>query len=173
MCLTWQRKKEKSLFIEYYLCTQQNFEAKVNSFCMGYLLIKINTVQTQLWEKPIYKVLSCFRKQHVLFRLFTRNIYLGKKEINQTSQNNSFPLLFYDIKKLRFCWDRLILRLYVTIAYSPFPDNLETFLCGFYYPIVWKKLFLNITLLRLHVKIWFDLIASDFLIEKHKKQSST
>ena len=28
-------------------------------------------VQTQLWEKPIYKVLSSFRKQHILSGLFS------------------------------------------------------------------------------------------------------
>ena len=46
---------------------------------MGKLSTKINIVQTQLWEKPISKVLSCFKKQHVLSRLFTRNFFLGKK----------------------------------------------------------------------------------------------
>ena len=33
-------------------------------------------VQTQLWEKPIYKLLSCFLKQHILSRLFIRYIYI-------------------------------------------------------------------------------------------------
>ena len=67
---------------------------------MGKLLMKINKVERQLWEKPIYKLLSCFRKQHVLSRLFIRFdlfIYLFiLGGTNQASQNNSFrpPLNF-------------------------------------------------------------------------------
>ena len=37
-------------------------------------------MQTQLWEKPIYKLLSCFGKQHILSRLFTRIFFLGKRK---------------------------------------------------------------------------------------------
>ena len=48
------------------------YEARVNSSCTGKLLIKVNIVQTQLSEKTIYKLLSCFRQQHVLSRLFIR-----------------------------------------------------------------------------------------------------
>ena len=47
---------------------------------MGKLLIKINIVQTQFWKKPIYKVLSRFRKQRVLFRLFSRIFFCGKRK---------------------------------------------------------------------------------------------
>ena len=54
------------------------YEAKINSFCMCKLLIKINIVLTQLWEKHIYKFLSCFQKQHVLSRLFVRNSCRGE-----------------------------------------------------------------------------------------------
>ena len=36
---------------------------------MGKLLIKINIVQTQLWEKLIHKLISCFQKQHDFSRL--------------------------------------------------------------------------------------------------------
>ena len=57
------------------------YEAKVNSCCMSKLLIKRNIVQTQLWEKPIYKVLSCFRKQHVL------SVFWGKREPIKISMN--------------------------------------------------------------------------------------
>ena len=105
--------KEKGLFIEHYLCPPQNFmKPKLickSQICMGKLLMKVNIVQTQLWEKPIYKLLSCFWKQHVLSRLLIRFylfiylvIYLflfffvgeGGKGTNQASQNNSFrPLL--------------------------------------------------------------------------------
>ena len=85
-------KMKRKEFVHWILSlyTTKLFEAKVNSFCMGKLLVKINIVLTQLWEKPIYKLLSCFRKQHVLFRLFTRNFFLGKKETSQASQNDSF-----------------------------------------------------------------------------------
>ena len=68
------------------------YEPKVNSFCKGKLLMKINKVERQLWEKPIYKLLSCFRKQHVLSRLFLR-FYL-------------FIYLF-----IYFCWGEPIKRL--------------------------------------------------------------
>ena len=57
---------------------------------MGKLLIKIYIVQTQLWEEPTYKLLSYFQKQNVLSRLFKIIFFLGKKETNQVSQNNSF-----------------------------------------------------------------------------------
>ena len=64
---------------------------------MGKLLININIVQTQLWEKPIYNLLSSFRKQHVPSRLFIRIFFFffwkggGAGEgTNQASQNNSF-----------------------------------------------------------------------------------
>ena len=58
--------KRKNLFIEYYLCTQQNFiKAKLIHFAWEEKYCAV-----QLWETPIYKLLSCFRKQHVLSRLF-------------------------------------------------------------------------------------------------------
>ena len=69
-------RRKKSLLVVCYLCTQ----AKINSFCMGKLLIKINIVQTQFWKKPIYMVLSRFRKKHVLFRLFSRIFFCGKRK---------------------------------------------------------------------------------------------
>ena len=37
----------------------------------------INIMQKQLWGKPIYQLLSCFRKQHILSRLFIRIFFLG------------------------------------------------------------------------------------------------
>ena len=46
------------------------YKARVNSFSMGKLLIKI---------KPIYKFFHCFRKQHVLSRLFIR-VFFGRAE---------------------------------------------------------------------------------------------
>ena len=46
---------------------------------MGKLLININIVQTQLWEKPIYNLLSSFRKQHVPSRLFIRIFFFFGK----------------------------------------------------------------------------------------------
>ena len=85
-------KMKRKMFVHWILSLHATkfYEANVNSFCMGKLLIKIYIVQTQLWEKPIYKLLSYFQKQHVLSRLFTRNFFLGKKETNQASQNNLF-----------------------------------------------------------------------------------
>ena len=85
-------KMKRKKFVHWILSldTTKFYEAKVNWFCMGKLLIKIHIVQTQLWEKPIYKLLSYFQKQHALSRLFTINFFLGKKETNQVSQNNSF-----------------------------------------------------------------------------------
>ena len=50
------------------------YEAKFNSFCMCKLLMKINIGTTRFGEKTIYKLL-CFRKQHVLSRLFIRNFF--------------------------------------------------------------------------------------------------
>ena len=47
------------------------------------------------------------------------------------------------------------------------------FLCGFFTPLLEEVFFPNITLLRLHVKIQFDPIVSDLLMEKLKKQSPT
>ena len=67
--------------------------------------------------------------------------------------------------------------MYITVAYSPFPDILTSkcvfmrFLSTHY--CMEEVCFPNIILLRLHVKIWFDLIASDFSIDKLKKQSLT
>ena len=85
-------KMKRKKFVHWILSLYATkfYEAKVNSFCMSKLLIKINIVQMQLWEKPIYKVLSCFQKQHVLSRLYTRHFFLRKKGTNQASQNNSF-----------------------------------------------------------------------------------
>ena len=50
------------------------YEAKFNSFCMCKLLMKINIGATRFEEKTIYKLL-CFRKPHVLSRLFIRNFF--------------------------------------------------------------------------------------------------
>ena len=50
------------------------YEAKFNSFCMCKLLMKINIGTTLFGEKAIYKLL-CFRKPHVLSRLFIRNFF--------------------------------------------------------------------------------------------------
>ena len=86
------KKMKRKKFVHWILSLHATkfYEAKVNSFCKGKWLIKTNVVQTQLWEKPIYKVLSCFRKQKVLSGLFTRNFFLGKKGTNPASQNDSF-----------------------------------------------------------------------------------
>ena len=86
----WKMKRKKFVHWILSLHAAKFYESKVNSFCMGKLLIKINIVQTPLLVKPISKVLSYFRKQHVLSRLFTRNFFLDKKRTNQASQNNSF-----------------------------------------------------------------------------------
>ena len=61
------------------------YEAKVDSFYMGKLLIKINIVQTQVLEKPIHKLLSCFWKQ-VFSRLLIR-FFLGGNGTNQLHVN--------------------------------------------------------------------------------------
>ena len=82
----------------------KSYEVKVNSFCMCKSLIKINIVQTQLWEKPIYKL--CLQKQHILPGLFIRKLcygemnyfdtldsfffFWGKKWANQACQNIHF-----------------------------------------------------------------------------------
>ena len=50
-------KRKKFVHRVLSLHTTKFYEAKVNSFCMRKLLIKTYTVQTQLWEKPIYKPL--------------------------------------------------------------------------------------------------------------------
>ena len=67
------------------------YEARVNSSCTGKLLIKVNIVQTQLWEKPIYKLLSCFWQQHILCRLFIRFFFFflggGRDGTNQLHVN--------------------------------------------------------------------------------------
>ena len=75
-------KIKRKKFVHWILSLHATsfYEAKVNLFCMDKSLIKINIVQTQLWEKLIYKVFSCFRKQHVLSGLFTRIIFWGKRE---------------------------------------------------------------------------------------------
>ena len=80
-------EKTKRKFVDWILSlhTAKLFEAKVNSFCMAKLLMRINIVQTQLGEKSIYKLLSCFRKLHVLSRLLTRTFFPMKKETNQAS----------------------------------------------------------------------------------------
>ena len=85
-----EMKRKKFVHWILSLHATKFYEAKVNSFCKGKWLIKTNVVQTQLWEKLIYKVLSCFRKQKVLSGLFTRNFFLGKKGTNPASQNDSF-----------------------------------------------------------------------------------
>ena len=83
--------KEKSLLIECYLWILQNF-MKQFAWSMYKLLIKINIVQTQVWEKPIYKLL-CFRKQ----RVYERNLYHGEMNYFDTfktlfSERNSEPI---------------------------------------------------------------------------------
>ena len=68
-------------------------------------------------------------------------------------------LLFYNIKKfhkvlLRSSWIKILH--YHCIQSIPWDPNLETlfiFLCSFYYPIIARSFFPDITLLRLHVKI--------------------
>ena len=89
-----KRKK----FVDWMLSlhTTKFYEAKINSFCMYKLLIKMNIVQTQVWEKPIYKLL-CFRKQHVFSRPFIRNLYHGEMNCFDTvktlfSERNSEPI---------------------------------------------------------------------------------
>ena len=51
-------KIKRKTFVHWILSLHaiKFYEAKVNSFCMGELLIKINIVQLQVWEKPICKV---------------------------------------------------------------------------------------------------------------------
>ena len=73
------------------------YEAKVNSFYMGKLLIKINIVQTHLWEKPIYKLLSCFWEQHILSRLFIRIFFFWGDRTNQLHVNTltHVPFIFW------------------------------------------------------------------------------
>ena len=89
-----KRKK----FVDWMLSlhTTKFYEAKINSFFMYKLLIKMNIVQTQVWEKPIYKLL-CFRKQHVFSRPFIRNLYYGEMNCFDTvetlfSERNSEPI---------------------------------------------------------------------------------
>ena len=96
-----EMKRKKFVHWVLSLHTTKFYEAEVNSLCISKLFIKINIVQPQLWEKSIHKLLSCFRKQHVLSRLFTRIFFLGKKGANQASQNNSFrPQLTPNINAL-------------------------------------------------------------------------
>ena len=85
-----KRKK----FVDWMLSlhTTKFYEAKINSFFMYKLLIKMNIVQTQVWEKPIYKLL-CFRKQ----RVYERNLYHGEMNYFDTfktlfSERNSEPI---------------------------------------------------------------------------------
>ena len=87
-------KMERKKLVHWILSlhTTKFYEAKVNSFCMCKLLIKINIVQTRFWEKCIYKPLSYFQKQHILSRLFIKKNFQGIKETNRACQNNSFRL---------------------------------------------------------------------------------
>ena len=75
-------KMKRKTFVHWILSlnTTKFYEAKVDSFCMGKLLRYTYIVKTQLWEKPIYKLLSVYNKF----------FFWEKKETNQASQNNSF-----------------------------------------------------------------------------------
>ena len=97
----------------------KSYEVKVNSFCMCKSLIKINIVQTQLWEKPIYKL--CLQKQHILPGLFIRKLlwwnelfwyawfilFLLREKVSQSSLSKySFhpPLTSFHSPKHSYTW---------------------------------------------------------------------
>ena len=51
-------KMRRKKFVQWVLSLYATkcYEAKVNSFCIGKFLIKINIVQTQLWEKVFLQI---------------------------------------------------------------------------------------------------------------------